>query len=91
MNKKIVITESIAGFSENGEPFGYAPGSTQDVQEEIAHAWVQAGLATWPSKDKPKAEAAVAKAPEAAKVVVPDAKVETPKVETKDEPKTESK
>ena len=87
MSKKIVMNESIAGYLENGHPFGYAPGSTQEVSDEIASAWVQAGLASWPAKEAKvvlKAETAVAKAPEVSKPV-------EVKTEAKAESTTESK
>lgn len=71
--KKIVIKQSISGYGDiersGNTTFSYAPDQTVEIEDELASAWVNSGVAVWATKVAPKAEYAVAKKPEA--VVVP--------------------
>lgn len=94
--KKIKFNESISGYGDptrSGDAsFAFVPEQVAEIEDELANAWVESGVAGWAPREAKKAEFAVAKTPEVSKPVEVKAEVKPePKPEVKEAPKTESK
>ena len=94
--KKLKFNEAIAGYGdpsrEGSSRFSFAPDQVAEVEDDLAVAWVESGIASWaPKEPKPvaKAEFAVAKAPEVSKTL--EVKTVEPKVEVVEVPKVVAK
>jgi hypothetical protein len=70
---KIQIKQSVAGHGSpdrtGSQTFAFAEGQVVEIEDELATAWIQSGIAARAPKVAPKAEFAVAKKSETPKAV----------------------